>query len=153
MCIWLIRNHTRKIGSNSPMETSLPLTTASYSKSERRSKSKNVHSTSKSSVVLAFLSCLAWLYVAGRFVFLLLFFYKWTRLTGWAIFIFYVLVFDDHPLNPPLHYPFWCQFVARRREQKAAGKSVEKELWSGLISVNMGKEVVVSVSFSFSVLS
>ncbi|KAL8503691.1 hypothetical protein ACS0TY_022422 [Phlomoides rotata] len=48
------------------MESSLPVTTSSSSKSERRSKSKNLQSTSKSSVVMGFLSCLAWLYVAGR---------------------------------------------------------------------------------------
>ncbi|KAL3838578.1 hypothetical protein ACJIZ3_023169 [Penstemon smallii] len=45
------------------MESSLPVTT---SKSERRSKSKNVQNTSKSSILMAFLSCIAWLYVAGR---------------------------------------------------------------------------------------
>ncbi|KAL1562323.1 Hydroxyproline O-galactosyltransferase hpgt3 [Salvia divinorum] len=45
------------------MESSLPITTT---KADRRSKSKNLQSTSKSSLVLAFLSCLAWLYVAGR---------------------------------------------------------------------------------------
>ncbi|KAH6792431.1 Galactosyltransferase family protein [Perilla frutescens var. hirtella] len=48
------------------MENGLPLTSPSHSKLDRRSKSKNVHSTSKSSLLLAFLSCLAWLYVAGR---------------------------------------------------------------------------------------
>ncbi|XP_011086890.1 hydroxyproline O-galactosyltransferase HPGT3 isoform X1 [Sesamum indicum] len=46
--------------------SSLPVTTASSSKSDRRSKSKNLHNTSKSSVIMAFLSCLAWLYIAGR---------------------------------------------------------------------------------------
>ena len=35
--------------------------------SERRGRSKQIQ-TSKPSVVLAFFSCLAWLYVAGRFV-------------------------------------------------------------------------------------
>ncbi|XP_042062612.1 hydroxyproline O-galactosyltransferase HPGT3-like [Salvia splendens] len=45
------------------MESSLPITTT---KSDRRFKSKNLQSTSNSSVVLAFLSCLAWLYIAGR---------------------------------------------------------------------------------------
>ncbi|KAL2525721.1 putative beta-1 [Abeliophyllum distichum] len=48
------------------MESSLPLTATSSSKSERRSKSKNSQSTSKTSLLMAFLSCLAWLYVAGR---------------------------------------------------------------------------------------
>ncbi|KAI3467999.1 hypothetical protein Pfo_024662 [Paulownia fortunei] len=48
------------------MESSLPVTTTSSSKSERRSKSKTLHSTSKSSLLMGFLSCLAWLYVAGR---------------------------------------------------------------------------------------
>ncbi|KAL0447310.1 UNVERIFIED_CONTAM: Hydroxyproline O-galactosyltransferase HPGT3 [Sesamum latifolium] len=46
--------------------SSLPVTSASSSKSDRRSKSKNLHNTSKSSVIMAFLSCLAWLYIAGR---------------------------------------------------------------------------------------
>ncbi|KAK4415394.1 Hydroxyproline O-galactosyltransferase HPGT3 [Sesamum alatum] len=49
------------------MESNLPVTS---SKSERRSKSKTLQTTStsnsKSSLLLAFLSCLAWLYVAGR---------------------------------------------------------------------------------------
>ncbi|KAL8496947.1 hypothetical protein ACS0TY_020578 [Phlomoides rotata] len=45
---------------------SLPVTTMSSSKSERRLKSKTVHNTSKSSLLMGFLSCLAWLYVAGR---------------------------------------------------------------------------------------
>ncbi|KAL7150923.1 hypothetical protein ABFS83_05G146100 [Erythranthe nasuta] len=44
---------------NKEMESSLPVTA-----SERRSKSKNA--SSKSYVIMAFLSCLAWLYVAGR---------------------------------------------------------------------------------------
>ncbi|KAL8063043.1 hypothetical protein ABFS82_01G002300 [Erythranthe guttata] len=44
------------------MESSLPVTT----KSERRSKSKNIQNTSKSSLLMGFLSCLAWVYVAGR---------------------------------------------------------------------------------------
>lgn len=57
------------------MEASLPLSTTSYSKSDKRSKSKNVQSTSITSLVLAFLSCLAWLYVAGRSVVLKLFFF------------------------------------------------------------------------------
>ncbi|CAA2992558.1 hydroxyproline O-galactosyltransferase HPGT3-like [Olea europaea subsp. europaea] len=48
------------------MESSLPLTATSSSKSERRSKSKNSQTTSKTSLVMAFLSCLAWLYVTGR---------------------------------------------------------------------------------------
>ncbi|KAI3454223.1 hypothetical protein Pfo_010886 [Paulownia fortunei] len=48
------------------MESSLPVTTTSSSKSERRSKSKTLQNASKSSVTMAFLSCLAWLYVAGR---------------------------------------------------------------------------------------
>ncbi|KAK6162085.1 hypothetical protein DH2020_001926 [Rehmannia glutinosa] len=48
------------------MDSSLPVTTMSSSKSERRSKSKNLPSTSKSSLLMGFLSCLAWLYVAGR---------------------------------------------------------------------------------------
>ncbi|XP_051129260.1 hydroxyproline O-galactosyltransferase HPGT3-like isoform X2 [Andrographis paniculata] len=48
------------------MESSLPVSTASYLKSERRSKSRTLQTTSKSSVIMAFLSCLAWLYVAGR---------------------------------------------------------------------------------------
>ncbi|KAH6782871.1 Galactosyltransferase family protein [Perilla frutescens var. hirtella] len=48
------------------MESSLPVTNASSSKSERRSKSKAVLTTSKSSLLMGFLSCLAWLYVAGR---------------------------------------------------------------------------------------
>ncbi|CAA3028702.1 hydroxyproline O-galactosyltransferase HPGT3-like [Olea europaea var. sylvestris] len=48
------------------MESSLPLTATSSSKSERRSKSKNSQTTSKTSLLMAFLSCLAWLYVAGR---------------------------------------------------------------------------------------
>lgn len=43
------------------MDQSLPTT----SKSERRSKSKSSQ-TSKPSLVMAFFSCLAWLYVAGR---------------------------------------------------------------------------------------
>ncbi|KAK4491057.1 hypothetical protein RD792_001779, partial [Penstemon davidsonii] len=42
------------------MEDRLPVT------SSKRSKSKNVQNTSKSSLLMAFLSCLAWLYVAGR---------------------------------------------------------------------------------------
>ncbi|KAK4401290.1 Hydroxyproline O-galactosyltransferase HPGT3 [Sesamum angolense] len=46
--------------------SSLPVTAASSSKSDRRSKSKNLNNTSKSSVIMAFLSCLAWLYIAGR---------------------------------------------------------------------------------------
>lgn len=48
------------------MESSLPVTNASSSKSERRSKSKTVNTTAKSSLLMGFLSCLAWLYVAGR---------------------------------------------------------------------------------------
>ncbi|KAL8054504.1 hypothetical protein ABFS82_05G142400 [Erythranthe guttata] len=44
---------------NKEMESSLPVTA-----SERRSKSKNA--SSKSYVIMVFLSCLAWLYVAGR---------------------------------------------------------------------------------------
>ncbi|KAG8381737.1 hypothetical protein BUALT_Bualt05G0003700 [Buddleja alternifolia] len=50
------------------MESSLPVTTttSSSSKSERRSKSKTVQSTSKSSILMVFLSCIAWLYIAGR---------------------------------------------------------------------------------------
>ncbi|XP_073283518.1 hydroxyproline O-galactosyltransferase HPGT3-like [Primulina huaijiensis] len=44
------------------MDSSLPVTM----KSERRSKSKNSSSASKSSLLMAFISCLAWLYVAGR---------------------------------------------------------------------------------------
>lgn len=44
------------------MDQSLPTT----SKSERRSKSKSSQ-TSIPSLVLAFFSCLAWLYVAGRY--------------------------------------------------------------------------------------
>lgn len=43
------------------MESSLPVTNASW-----RSKSKTPHNTSKSSLLMGFLSCLAWLYVAGR---------------------------------------------------------------------------------------
>ncbi|KAL0372253.1 UNVERIFIED_CONTAM: Hydroxyproline O-galactosyltransferase HPGT3 [Sesamum calycinum] len=46
--------------------SSLPVIAASSSKSDRRSKSKNLNNTSKSSVIMAFLSCLAWLYIAGR---------------------------------------------------------------------------------------
>ncbi|KAL3844018.1 hypothetical protein ACJIZ3_001421 [Penstemon smallii] len=42
------------------MEDRLPVT------SSKRSKSKNVQNTSKSSLLMAFVSCLAWLYVAGR---------------------------------------------------------------------------------------
>ncbi|XP_042004244.1 hydroxyproline O-galactosyltransferase HPGT3-like isoform X1 [Salvia splendens] len=45
------------------MESYLPVTNA---KAERRSKSKTVQNTSKSSLLMGFLSCLAWLYVAGR---------------------------------------------------------------------------------------
>ncbi|KAL6534116.1 Hydroxyproline O-galactosyltransferase hpgt2 [Orobanche hederae] len=49
------------------MDSSLPVTTTmSSSKSNRRSKSKSPHSTSKSFLLMGFLSCLAWLYVAGR---------------------------------------------------------------------------------------
>ncbi|KAL3655846.1 Hydroxyproline O-galactosyltransferase hpgt3 [Castilleja foliolosa] len=48
------------------MDSSLPVTTTSPSKSERRSKSKTLQSSSKSSLLLGFLSCIAWLYVAGR---------------------------------------------------------------------------------------
>ncbi|XP_073143849.1 hydroxyproline O-galactosyltransferase HPGT3-like isoform X2 [Henckelia pumila] len=44
------------------MDSSLPVTT----KSDRRSKSKTSSSASKSSLLMAFISCLAWLYVAGR---------------------------------------------------------------------------------------
>ncbi|KAL0407623.1 UNVERIFIED_CONTAM: Hydroxyproline O-galactosyltransferase HPGT3 [Sesamum radiatum] len=52
--------------SSSSSSSSLPVSTGSSSKSDRRSKSKNHHNTSKSSVIMAFLSCLAWLYIAGR---------------------------------------------------------------------------------------
>ncbi|XP_041995800.1 hydroxyproline O-galactosyltransferase HPGT2-like [Salvia splendens] len=45
------------------MESYLPVTNA---KAERRSKSKTVQNTSKSPLLMGFLSCLAWLYVAGR---------------------------------------------------------------------------------------
>ncbi|CAI9759679.1 unnamed protein product [Fraxinus pennsylvanica] len=48
------------------MESGLPLTATLSSKWERRSKSKNSQTTSKSSLLMVFLSCLAWLYVAGR---------------------------------------------------------------------------------------
>ncbi|EPS70540.1 hypothetical protein M569_04220, partial [Genlisea aurea] len=50
------------------MEGALPLTKASSTKWEKRSKSKSPqgNSTSRSHVVMGFLSCLAWLYIAGR---------------------------------------------------------------------------------------
>ncbi|KAK3043768.1 hypothetical protein RJ639_001964, partial [Escallonia herrerae] len=46
----------------------LPVTTSSAAKSDRRwrSSSKPIQSTSRPSLLLAFFSCLAWLYVAGR---------------------------------------------------------------------------------------
>ncbi|KAK2992472.1 hypothetical protein RJ640_011611, partial [Escallonia rubra] len=46
----------------------LPVTTSSAAKSDRRwrSSSKPTQSTSKPSLLLAFFSCVAWLYVAGR---------------------------------------------------------------------------------------
>ncbi|KAG9156027.1 hypothetical protein Leryth_012089 [Lithospermum erythrorhizon] len=45
------------------MDNSLPISTL---KSERRSKSKSMQTTSTPSLVMALLSCLAWLYIAGR---------------------------------------------------------------------------------------
>ncbi|KAL6556739.1 Hydroxyproline O-galactosyltransferase hpgt3 [Orobanche gracilis] len=49
------------------MDSSLPVkTTMSSSKANMRSKSKSPNSTSKSFLLMGFLSCLAWLYVAGR---------------------------------------------------------------------------------------
>ncbi|XP_027774842.1 hydroxyproline O-galactosyltransferase HPGT3 isoform X1 [Solanum pennellii] len=52
------------------MESILPTTafsvTSSSSKSDRRSKSKSTQTSSKPSLVLALISCFAWLYVAGR---------------------------------------------------------------------------------------
>ncbi|CAN8284242.1 unnamed protein product [Cochlearia groenlandica] len=49
---------------------SLPTTTTAKttapSKSERRSRSSKFQNTAKPSVIMAFLSCVAWLYVAGR---------------------------------------------------------------------------------------
>lgn len=50
---------------SSPYREVLPTTTAS-TKSDRRGRSKSNFSTSRSSVVMAFFSCVAWLYVAGR---------------------------------------------------------------------------------------
>ncbi|KAH0865670.1 hypothetical protein HID58_082881 [Brassica napus] len=47
------------------MET-LPTTTVSSCKSERRGRSSKYQNTSKPSVIMAFFSCVAWLYVAGR---------------------------------------------------------------------------------------
>ncbi|ESQ46606.1 hypothetical protein EUTSA_v10000224mg [Eutrema salsugineum] len=46
------------------MESSLPTTVSS--KSERRGRSSKSQNTSKPSVIMAFFSCVAWLYVAGR---------------------------------------------------------------------------------------
>ncbi|CAK9182894.1 unnamed protein product [Ilex paraguariensis] len=52
--------------NSSPYRDGLPTTSSSASlKSERRSKSKSIQ-TSKPSLIMAFFSCVAWLYVAGR---------------------------------------------------------------------------------------
>ncbi|WMV41934.1 hypothetical protein MTR67_035319 [Solanum verrucosum] len=52
------------------MESILPTTSfsssSSSSKSDRRSKSKSTQTSSKPSLVMALISCFAWLYVAGR---------------------------------------------------------------------------------------
>lgn len=50
------------------MESILPTTSfsSSSSKSDRRSKSKSHQTSSKPSLVMALISCFAWLYVAGR---------------------------------------------------------------------------------------
>ncbi|CAN4081541.1 unnamed protein product [Withania somnifera] len=50
------------------MESILPTTSfsSSSSKSDRRSKLKSSQTSSKSSLVMALISCFAWLYVAGR---------------------------------------------------------------------------------------
>lgn len=58
------------------MEGILPTTafsvSSSSSKSDRRSKSKSTQTSSKPSLVLALISCFAWLYVAGRYIFFLM---------------------------------------------------------------------------------
>lgn len=51
---------------SSPYREGLPTTT----KADRRWRSKPLPTSSKPSILLAFFSCVAWLYIAGRFVFL-----------------------------------------------------------------------------------